>query len=345
MIQSGVSDGATRALVSDRRTVLKGAAAAAAASVLPAGFGALAAGKKIVMGMSWASLIDAVWTTSKQLMEEMAAKSDPPIELIFTSADLDVAKQASDINDLISKKVDVIQIVPVDSKAISSSVKAANDAGIPVMSMLRPVHREAKYQADVYVGIDTKYQQYSSAMAVFDKMRKDGVPIKGILWVSGDLRDENSVLRGLGLQQAAAEIGQKVLQDLPANWDPQQAAAVLAPALKAYPDANFLAIASDEMMSGVKQALQDGGKWHPAPDPNHMYFSSVDAFPTGIELVRSRILDADALLDVKGMCKQAMDLVPKLAAGQKFKDILIRGPVFTPENVDNPEMQAQLWQK
>ena len=63
-----------------------------------------------------------------------------------------------------------------------------------------------------------------------------------------------------------------ILQDLPANWDPLQAAAVLAPALKAYPDANVLAIASDVMMSGVQKVLQDANKWRPFPDPNHMYF-------------------------------------------------------------------------
>ena len=36
--------------------------------------------------------------------------------------------------------------------------------------------------------------------------------------------------------------------------------------------------------------------------------------------------------------------MPFLAAGDTFEDdILIQGPVFTPENVDEPEMQAQLW--
>ena len=52
----------------------------------------------------------------------------------------------------------------------------------------------------------------------------------------GDIRDENSRLRGVGLQEACDEFGATIAQDLVANWDPQQAAAALAPALKAYPD-------------------------------------------------------------------------------------------------------------
>jgi len=336
-------------LTVSRRTVLKGAAGAAAlATTSGAMFARMPrarAADKIVVGMAWPGMQDAVWSTSKQLLEELAAKSDPPIELVFTAADMDVAKQASDVKDLISRNVDVVLVFPIDSKAISASVKAAHDAGKPVMSFLRQVHLDAKYQADVFVGIDAKWQQYSSSKTVFEKMKKDGVPVKGVLWVSGDLRDENSRLRGVGLQEAAAEFGAEILQDLPANWDPQQAAAVLAPALRAYPDANMLAIASDVMMSGVQQVLQDADKWYPYGDPKHMYFSSVDCFAIGLDLLRQKYLDADTIFDVKGMCQKAIEILPKLAAGEKFEDVLIQGPVYTPDNVDDPALQAQLWQK
>ena len=302
--------------------------------------------EKIVVGMAWPGMQDAVWSTSKELLEKFAAESDPPIKLVFTAADMDVAKQASDVKDLISREVDIVLVFPIDSKAISASVKDCRDAGVPVMSFLRQVHEDAKYQADVFVGIDAKWQQYSSAKTVFKKMKKDGVPINGVLWVSGDLRDENSRLRGVGLKEAADEYGVKILQDLPGNWDPQQAAAKLAPALKAYPEANVLAIASDVMMSGVVQVLKDADKWYPYGNPKHMFFSSVDVFAIGEKYLREGYLDANTLFDVKGMCKKAIEIMPRLAAGEKFtEDIKIQGPVYTPENVDDPELQAQLWMK
>ena len=125
-----------------------------------------AAKEKIVVGMAWPGMQDAVWSTSKVLLEELAAKSDPPIELIFTAADMDVTKQASDVKDLISKKVDVVLVFPIDSKAISASVKDCQDAGIPVMSFLRQVNADAEFQADVFVGIDAKWQLYSAAKTV-----------------------------------------------------------------------------------------------------------------------------------------------------------------------------------
>jgi ABC-type sugar transport system substrate-binding protein len=309
-------------------------------------FGKESKAGKIVVGMAWPGMQDAVWSTSKELLEKFAAESDPPIELVFTAADMDIAKQASDVKDLISREVDIVLVFPIDSKAISASVKDCRDEGVPVMSFLRQVHADAKYQADVFVGIDAKWQQYSSAKTVFEKMKKDKVPITGVLWVSGDLRDENSRLRGVGLQEAADEYGVKILQDLPGNWDPQQAAAKLAPALKAYPEANVLAIASDVMMSGVMQVLNDADKWYPYGNPKHMFFSSVDVFAIGEKYLREGYLDADTLFDVKGMCKKAIEIIPRLAAGEKFtEDIKIKGPVYTPENVDDPALQAQLWMK
>ena len=299
---------------------------------------------KITVGMAWPGMQDAVWSTSHKLLNEFAAASNTEIELVFTAADMDVAKQASDANDLISRGVDVLLVFPIDSKAISSSVKRARDAGIPSMAFLRQVHADARDQADVFVGIDAKYQQLSSARTVFEKMNADGAEISEVLWVSGDIRDENSRLRGVGLQEACDEYGATIAQDLVGNWDPQQAAAALAPALKAYPNINHISVASDVMMSGVRQVLQDAGKWAPHGNENHMYLSSVDVFPIGLELLRSGHLDADTIFDVTGMCRTAVELMPRLAAGETFdSDVLIQGPVFTPANVDDPEMQAQLW--
>lgn len=304
---------------------------------------ARAAGK-ITVGMAWPGMQDAVWSTSHKLLKEYAAASKDEIELVFTAADMDVAKQSSDVNDLISRGVDVLLVFPIDSKAISSSVKRARAAGIPSMAFLRQVHADAKHQADVFVGIDAKYQQVASARTVFEKMKADGAPIGDVLWVSGDLRDENSRLRGVGLQEAATEYGAKIVQDLVGNWDPQQAAAALAPALKAYPKINMISVASDVMMSGVKQVLQDANKWHPQDHPEHMYLSSVDVFPIGLDILRSKHLDADTIFDVKGMCRKAVEIMPRLAAGETFdKDVLIQGPVFTPQNVDSAELQDQLW--
>ena len=99
-----------------RRTLLRTAGAAALAAPL-GGLGLRTSAKaadKVVVGMAWPGMQDAVWSTSHALLEELAAKSDPPIELVFTAADMDVAKQASDVQDLISRGVDVVLVFPIE---------------------------------------------------------------------------------------------------------------------------------------------------------------------------------------------------------------------------------------
>ena len=71
----------------------------------------------------------------------------------------------------------------------------------------------------------------------------------------------------------------------------------------------------------------------------------VDVFAIGEEQLRKGYLDANTIFDVTGMCKKAIEIIPKLAAGEKFtEDIKIKGPVYTPDNVDDPELQEQLWE-
>ncbi len=55
-------------------------------------------------------------------------------QLIITSADFDLGKQISQVEDFISRKVDAIIICPVDSKGVGSAIEEANKANIPVFT-------------------------------------------------------------------------------------------------------------------------------------------------------------------------------------------------------------------
>ncbi len=55
-------------------------------------------------------------------------------ELLITSAEWDLGKQISQIEDFISRRVDAIIVCPVDSKGIGPGIGEANKAGIPVFT-------------------------------------------------------------------------------------------------------------------------------------------------------------------------------------------------------------------
>lgn len=59
------------------------------------------------------------------------------IKVIVYDAQDDSSRQLSNVEDLITKKVDIIIINPTDSDAVSAAVKAANKAKIPVITVDR----------------------------------------------------------------------------------------------------------------------------------------------------------------------------------------------------------------
>ncbi len=71
----------------------------------------------------------------RDLEEGLKSEADKyGYDLIITSADFDLGKQISQIEDFISRKVDAIIVSPVDSKGIGSGIAEANKAGIPVFT-------------------------------------------------------------------------------------------------------------------------------------------------------------------------------------------------------------------
>jgi len=65
------------------------------------------------------------------LREEAARQK---YELIVSSAEFDLGKQISQIEDFVTRKVDAIIVCPVDSKGIGPGIRKANRAGIPVFT-------------------------------------------------------------------------------------------------------------------------------------------------------------------------------------------------------------------
>ncbi|MEX1138355.1 MAG: substrate-binding domain-containing protein [Bacteroidota bacterium] len=55
-------------------------------------------------------------------------------ELIITTAEFDLGKQISQIEDFVTRKVDAIIVCPVDSRGIGPGIRKANDAGIAVFT-------------------------------------------------------------------------------------------------------------------------------------------------------------------------------------------------------------------
>jgi len=106
--------------------------------------------KKIKVGVSVATMQEAVYSFMKQAM--LDNKDKDGVELIWLSADNKEGNQISNVENLITRQIDVLILHAVNTKAATSLVEKAKDAGIPVVAMDR---LPAGAEVDCYVTADS----------------------------------------------------------------------------------------------------------------------------------------------------------------------------------------------
>ncbi|MXQ55040.1 ribose ABC transporter substrate-binding protein RbsB [Shimazuella alba] len=104
-------------------------------SMQPAGQKNATDKKSDTIGLSISTMNNPFFVTLKNATEKKAKEMG--YTLITVDAQNNSAKQASDVEDLIQKNVDVLLINPVDSDAVVSAVQSANNASIPVITLDR----------------------------------------------------------------------------------------------------------------------------------------------------------------------------------------------------------------
>ena len=137
------------------------------------------------IGMSFQELNNPYFVTMKQALEEAAASVGATV--VITDARHDVAKQISDVEDMIQKKIDILLLNPTDSTGVEGAVKSAKAAGLVVAA----VDANAKGPVDTFVGS----KNYDAGVMACEYMGKaldgkgdvailDGIPVVPILGFS-----------------------------------------------------------------------------------------------------------------------------------------------------------------
>ncbi|MFB9761111.1 substrate-binding domain-containing protein, partial [Ectobacillus funiculus] len=89
--------------------------------------------KKIKIGLTVGTLSNPFFVSMSKGAKEAAKELGG--EAIVVSADYDLSKQMAQVEDFITKKVDMILLNAVDSKGIAAAVQQAKAAGIPVIAV------------------------------------------------------------------------------------------------------------------------------------------------------------------------------------------------------------------
>ncbi|MGL5956269.1 MAG: substrate-binding domain-containing protein [Brevinema sp.] len=174
------------------------------------------------------------------------------VKLIVVDANNDTAKQTSDIEDLISKKIKVLIINPEDSTAVGPVVEDAKKQGIKIIAVDRYVEGQ---EVDVYIGTDNIQAGEVAGRYFLDKIGEN-VKIAILEGVPGASSAINRYQGFLNAIQGKVNI----VASLTANYNRVEGLNVTENILQAHPDIKGILSANDEMALGAIEAIIATGK-------------------------------------------------------------------------------------
>ncbi|MDZ7705748.1 MAG: substrate-binding domain-containing protein [Trueperaceae bacterium] len=175
-------------------------------------------------------------------------------DLVVTDAQNDLNKQTSDVQDLITRGVDVLLINPVDSAGIVPAVRQANEAGIPVFAIDRGIDVSGKAQVVAQIASDNEFGGRLQARYLVQQIGDSGnvIYLAGIPGTSA-ARDREAGFTD-ELSQIAPDI--TIVANQPAGFDRGEGLTVTQNILQTNSDVDAVVAANDSMALGAVQALE-----------------------------------------------------------------------------------------
>lgn len=202
------------------------------------------------VGFSISTLNNPFFVTLSDGAKEKAKELG--VALTVIDAQDNAAKQTSDVEDLIQQGVDLIMINPTDSEAVASAVEAANNAGVPVITVDRNSEGGevlSHIASDNAAGGELAAEYLIELVGAQAKVAE----LEGISGSSA-ARD-----RGAGFNKVAAEQLDIVAQQT-ANFNRSEGLTVMENILQGYPDIKGVFAHNDEMALGALEAIKVSGK-------------------------------------------------------------------------------------
>jgi len=248
-------------------SMLKKLATVSLCSVAALSLASVAHAEKLKIGMTFQEMNNPYFVSMKQALDDAAKFLGA--EVITTDARHDVAKQISDVEDMIQQKIDILLVNPTDSVGIQAAVEEAAAAGVIVVA----VDANANGPVTSFVGS----KNYDAGKLACEYLGKsigkkgevvilDGIPVVPILE------------RVRGCKDALKEFPDIKLADMQnGKQERDTALTVTENMIQAHPDMKGMFSVNDVGSMGALAAIEASGK--------DIKLTSVDGAPDAIEAI------------------------------------------------------------
>lgn len=248
-----------------------------------------------------------------------AAADAEGVKLITVDAGDDAAKQASDVEDLVSKNVSVLIVNPVDSDAVAPAVKSAVEKGVKVISVDRVVN-----------GVDVDCQIASDNVAGAQMATEYLVELIGegaqVAELEGVPGASATIDRGEGFHLVADE-KLEVIASQTANFNRAEGMTVMENVLQSASGVKGVFAHNDEMALGALEAVASSGK--------DIKVVGFDATDDAVAAVKNGKMAATVAQQPDKMGETAIQTAIQMIAGETVeKSIPVEVTLITKDNAE-----------
>ncbi|KTQ97941.1 LacI family transcriptional regulator [Aureimonas ureilytica] len=222
---------------------------------------------KLKIGMSFQELNNPYFVSMQEALKAAAASIGA--DVVVTDAGHDIAKQISDVEDMLQQKIDILLLNPTDSAGIEAAVQAAKAQNVVVVA----VDANANGPVDTFVGSKNRDAGYMSCKYLGEKLGGkgevailDGIPVVPILQ------------RVEGCKAALGEFADiKLVDTQNGRQDRSVALGVVENMIQSHPNLAGIFSVNDGGAMGALAAIQGSGR--------DIKLTSVDGAPEAVKAI------------------------------------------------------------
>lgn len=274
-------------------------------------------GGGVVLGVSLLTRTHPFYQELEAGLREAAARHG--YELVVQAGEFDVARQKSQLEDFIVRRVNAIIVSPCDSKSIGTSIEAANQAGIPVFTADIAVLAEG-VEVVCHVASDNFAGGRLAAEAMID-----GLGGRGKIAIIDHPEVESVIQRVAGFEERIAQQPEiRVAAKLPGRGSKDIAFRTAEDILQSHPDLDGIFGINDDTALGALAAVEKAGKL------GRVLIVGFDAVPEARRAIAEGRIFADVVQQPLVIGRTTVEAVADYMAGKAVPPtILIPCALFT----------------
>ena len=272
---------------------------------------AFSAKRKESIGFSQCILDSPFYVALMDAAKDAAASHN--IDFIYLDAQNNIQKQNNDILDLINRGVSALIINPVDPDGVKPALERARRAGIPVITVDRPVNDKV----DCFIGRDNRTMGKLAGELAVNLLGGKGKAKGKILELQGDAGGSVMMARRDGFHTAVDKENITVIQSPYCNYIRANAVKAAQDIIQAHPDIDLIYAHNDDMALGGLQVFEQAKK--------KVYVVGVDGLMEAVKAIIDGRYNGTAMNDPAVLGRKAVETAIKLKNKEKVPEYIDGG--------------------